>query len=531
MARTARFALVALAALVALMLAADLLLTRAVDGEAGREFIQAQARALLEREVDYEGAEVSLLRAAVVVKGWRIESLEEGSPPLLEAEQLSVAVELIPLLSRQVVISSVKAFRPTVRLTRTAEGIALPISAAASEVDVPAPEEEGGWLVTPPVLLALDDVRVELADRLQAPPAHYVLEGVDATWRFGWQRGDGEVEIDGSSASLRVRERRYAAAGEELRLAARLVPGESVPAFEDLVLEVGSFRGDGWFKPEPSGRAELAGRFELPRGELSLKLTAEQAGGVWQLALESETNEARVEHALEALWLEQKAIAGALELDVALAAELLADTSPVDTLHGNVTLGIAPGEMLGVSILSATLRSLDRALGRGLLERLPVAGPKVPLRKGLDEHDTEEIESLSASFAISRGVARTHELLLVTKGYTFTMRGAIHLAGLGLDAVGELRLGTALTQALAGQLGMKKLPLMRELVIPIPRLGGTVMDPDPELDVSVIWRLVTGQLPGAGVLQGGTQEAGQLLRQGGEGAGQFFRKMGDRIGP
>jgi hypothetical protein len=104
------------------------------------------------------------------------------------------------------------------------------------------------------------------------------------------------------------------------------------------------------------------------------------------------------------------------------------------------------------------------------------------------------------------------------------MEGAIELAGLGLDASGEMRLGSGLTSALARGIGMEQLPLMHEFVIPIPRLGGTLLDPDPELDASALWHLFTGALPGV-------RQGGELLNKGKDEAVDLFEAVGRRLSP
>ena len=62
-------------------------------------------------------------------------------------------------------------------------------------------------------------------------------------------------------------------------------------------------------------------------------------------------------------------------------------------------------------------------------------------------------------------------------------------------------LGEELTGSIAGRVGLKKMPLVQKVVIPIPKLGGTLTDPKPEPDFRFLLRAIAGNLPGAGALE------------------------------
>jgi hypothetical protein len=94
------------------------------------------------------------------------------------------------------------------------------------------------------------------------------------------------------------------------------------------------------------------------------------------------------------------------------------------------------------------------------------------------------------------GTARTSDLELRTQDYSFTMQGRIGLEDLGLDARGELVLGDELATTVARRLGLDQIPLLQGVVIPIPRLRGTVTDPKPEPDFTFLLRALTSNLPG-----------------------------------
>jgi hypothetical protein len=45
------------------------------------------------------------------------------------------------------------------------------------------------------------------------------------------------------------------------------------------------------------------------------------------------------------------------------------------------------------------------------------------------------------------------------------------------------------------------MPLVQRILIPIPKLGGTLSDPKPEPDFRFLLRAIAGNLPGVGALK------------------------------
>ena len=81
--------------------------------------------------------------------------------------------------------------------------------------------------------------------------------------------------------------------------------------------------------------------------------------------------------------------------------------------------------------------------------------------------------------------------------------GIIRLADLGLEASGQLVLGRELFGAIADRMGLGSLAILQQVVIPIPTIGGTLADPKPQPDFSMLARALAGNLPlrrGAGKL-------------------------------
>ena len=92
-------------------------------------------------------------------------------------------------------------------------------------------------------------------------------------------------------------------------------------------------------------------------------------------------------------------------------------------------------------------------------------------------------------------------------------QGKIDLEDLGLDARGEIKLGEELTRSIARTIGLKEMPLMQAIVIPIPRLRGTISDPRPEPDFTFLFRALTANLPGAKGVQKLMEGLDGVLRQ------------------
>ncbi len=205
---------------------------------------------------------------------------------------------------------------------------------------------------------------------------------------------------------------------------------------------------------------------------------------------------------------------GPLDLDGDLFGALAGQVSPLRSLGGRTRFRVAPGKLKGISILEATMKQFELLGGRGVAGLL--GGPLVPRRgfaPALSDYYKDDFLVLSASLTLKGGVASTNDLHLLTEGYEFKMQGKIDLEDLGLDARGEIKLGEELTRSIARIVGLQEMPLMQAIVIPIPRLRGTVSDPRPEPDFSFLLRALTGNLPGAKGVQKLLEGLEGVLRQ------------------
>jgi hypothetical protein len=160
--------------------------------------------------------------------------------------------------------------------------------------------------------------------------------------------------------------------------------------------------------------------------------------------------------------------ASTLEGPLAFSTDLRAPLSDPDVLlralSGQLQLGVTPGRLRGVSLLHGAFLALGSA--GGLAERL--SGGK---SGKLERFYRDAFESLSGSFQIADGRARTDDLRLVYPHYQVDLTGVLGLLDRSLDFRGMLTLFEDVDRALSdGAHGVK-----REL--PLAAVKGTLDDP------------------------------------------------------
>jgi hypothetical protein len=266
----AALALGALLALAALALA--VLAPRLVERPEVRERIAAAAKDATGRTLRYDALGFGLLPPRLEVTGVAL----EGGPkdPPLRAERVALEVALLPLLSRAVLVDEVVVRGVELTLTRTKQGIALPIGPPLEQVPGErgaasgraAGEAAGG------VSIAVREVRIEdskltLLDRTVHPAAEWVFDELDARAR-GRLGSEAPIAFD---ASARV-------AGAPLHLAGKASPAGAL----DLVLALDRFPSERLAPYLPAGLAlsgpaslevEADGALGKFAGPLALDLT------------------------------------------------------------------------------------------------------------------------------------------------------------------------------------------------------------------------------------------------------------------
>jgi hypothetical protein len=187
-------------ALLGLVLLA-VLLPRFAKSETVRARIQSAALAALGRELVYRELDVRLLPPSLLVEEPRLAGETPGDAALIEAERIALRVALLPLLARTLMVDSLAVDGASVRLVRTAKGVALPLPAKFPDATPPsesAAPEGGGPSVSLAVrALELRNAEVVLEDRSVDPPVTWALRDIDASARG--TAPDRPVDIEASA--------------------------------------------------------------------------------------------------------------------------------------------------------------------------------------------------------------------------------------------------------------------------------------------------------------------------------------------
>src|SRR5688572_15115633 len=111
--------------IVALIIVAALAVPYLVDVNRYRGRIQAELQQRLNRPVSLGEMNLSLFPLAIKVKNPVIgdDPSFGGGKPFAQADELSVSVQLIPLLRREVEVNSLELRRPRIELIRNRQGV------------------------------------------------------------------------------------------------------------------------------------------------------------------------------------------------------------------------------------------------------------------------------------------------------------------------------------------------------------------------------------------------------------------------
>lgn len=176
----------AVALLAAVVLAGlALYLPRVVDGPEVRARIASEARKATGREFSYADLSFGLLPPRLVLRQPALAGAEPGAPPFLEAQEVDLVLEVLPLLARAVVFHSLRVEGATLRLERTQDGIQWPrppkrekpARPDVEEEREPKPKQAFRFAVRE---MTLQGVRLVLEDRAISPPVTWDLGEVEA---------------------------------------------------------------------------------------------------------------------------------------------------------------------------------------------------------------------------------------------------------------------------------------------------------------------------------------------------------------
>lgn len=204
-----RVALAAALLAAAVLAVLALYLPRLVEGPAVRARIEAEALAATGRAFSYADLSFGLLPPRLVLRGPALAGAEPGAPPFLEAEEVDLVLDVLPLLARAVVFDSLVIEGATLRLERTEDGIQWPRPPKVEKPPRPDGEEEQREpkpKKEPAFDLAVREVRLSgvrllLEDRTVSPAVTWDLAGVDARARAESPREPIAFSLTGSLAS------------------------------------------------------------------------------------------------------------------------------------------------------------------------------------------------------------------------------------------------------------------------------------------------------------------------------------------
>jgi hypothetical protein len=265
---------IALAVAVLLVLAGvalAVLVPRLLDRPETKERIAAAAQEATGRTLRYERLGFGLLPPSLEVEGVAL----EGGPqdPPLRADAIALQVALAPLLARTVLVDEVVVRGADVTLTRTKDGVELPIEPPADETkeegagEAEGDEAEGGGVSIAVREVRIEDSRVTLVDRTVRPAAEWVIDALEASARG---RLGTDAPIDFTLAAK--------LAGAALSAAGQGSPGgdfDAKLALDGFPLEkVGPYLPEGLALSGPADlELEARGQIETFTGPLAVDLT------------------------------------------------------------------------------------------------------------------------------------------------------------------------------------------------------------------------------------------------------------------
>jgi AsmA protein len=168
---------------------------------------------------------------------------------------------------------------------------------------------------------------------------------------------------------------------------------------------------------------------------------------------------------------------GPLDLGATLDGPLVDERDPLETLTGQLRIDVGKGQLKGVSLLRSTFERLG-AVGEAALLLGALRGGKT-----LQRFYEDEFESITGTFRLADGRARTDDLRLVYRHYTADLRGSFGLLDESLDFKGDLTIGPEVDAALseASESGTGSAPAGRSRVIPLAGVRGTLSEPRVDL--------------------------------------------------
>jgi hypothetical protein len=208
---------------------------------------------------------------------------------------------------------------------------------------------------------------------------------------------------------------------------------------------------------------------------VGLEVELADLAGAPRYRVRASTANARISALLLSLTGSRGTLEGPLTASADLAGPLGGAEDPLRALHGSTRIEVGKGRLAGVSLL------------RGVVDRLGAFAEVASLaglgggQAALEPFYRDEFESISGTFDLGGGLARSEDLRLVYRDYTVDLRGVYGLLDESLDFTGKLTVGRALDAALAGGAPAAQGAGDAPRVIPLARVRGSLGAPRVEL--------------------------------------------------
>jgi hypothetical protein len=204
------------------------------------------------------------------------------------------------------------------------------------------------------------------------------------------------------------------------------------------------------------------------------------------------TDQADINALLAALAGLPGTLEGPLTSNAELSGPAGGERPPLEALGGTARLEIGKGKLHGVSLLRGSFERLG-AFGEAALLVGALRGGKT-----LQRFYGDEFESITGTFTVANGKAKTNDLKMIYQNYTVELRGSMGLLDETLEMSGTLTIDEAVDGAIASaQEGAgPTAPTGRRKVIPLARVGGTLRAPRVDLSPDAVASLATSYAVG-----------------------------------
>jgi hypothetical protein len=334
------------------------------------------------------------------------------------------------------------------------------------------PGEAGG--------IAAEEVRIQLADlqangRLRSGDRSHLELDAKPFPLAGW--GEMVPAAEPYSPQGRVGLEKLSIATPPLELRGRILLDAVTlhpPGREPVALS-GAFEGFGSGLRSSGLEATVADQM------VSLDVEVTDLATTPRYRVQARTEEADANSLVTAMAGMQDTLYGLLTADAEISAAVGGDQPPLQALSGQARIDLGKGKLRGVSLLRSSFGRLG-AVGEAALLIGSLRGGKT-----LQRFYGDDFESVSGTFKLRGGMARTNDLKLIYQNYTVDLRGSLGLISDQLDFTGTITIDEEVDAALQeGSTEGAATPPARSKVIPLAHVGGTLSAPRVDLSREVV---------------------------------------------